>query len=127
LGIGIGLHIVDRVLGIVNADNSVGLSFLYGLAVFIPHMAVFARRLHDTGRSGWWWLTVLIPFLGVLVLFLYLLEDSQPGDNQYGPNPKSPVPVQPVNRHIRTDSAPNPNAAPPAGTAVAEVAKVTPR
>jgi len=43
--------------------------------------------LHDTGRSGWWMLLGIIPLLGLVVLF-FAAQDSQPGDNQYGPNPK---------------------------------------
>jgi uncharacterized membrane protein YhaH (DUF805 family) len=57
------------------------------LAVLIPSLAVSVRRLHDTGRSGWWILLGIIPLLGLVVLF-FAAQDSQPGDNQYGPNPK---------------------------------------
>jgi uncharacterized membrane protein YhaH (DUF805 family) len=46
------------------------------------------RRLHDTNRTGWWLLVGLIPILGVFVLLIFAVQDSQPGDNQYGPNPK---------------------------------------
>ena len=61
---------------------------LYSLAVLIPGFAVFFRRLHDTGRSGWWWLLAFIPIIGWIVLIVFCCLDSQPGDNQYGPNPK---------------------------------------
>ena len=64
------------------------LGAIYSLAVLIPGFAVFCRRMHDTGRSGWWWLIGLIPFVGVIVLLVFCCLDSQPGDNQYGPNPK---------------------------------------
>jgi len=47
------------------------------------------RRLHDTGRSGWWLLIALVPIVGVIVLLVFMLLDSQPGDNGYGPNPKA--------------------------------------
>lgn len=60
----------------------------YGLAVLIPSFAVFFRRLHDTGRSGWWWLIGIVPVIGGIVLFVFMVLDSQPGDNRYGPNPK---------------------------------------
>lgn len=59
---------------------------LYGLVVFIPGWAVTVRRLHDTGRSGWWLLLSLVP-LGVLVLFIFYLMGSD-GDNEYGPEPR---------------------------------------
>lgn len=64
------------------------LGSLYSLAVLIPSFAVFIRRLHDTNHSGWWWFIGLIPLVGVIILLVFLIRDSQPGDNQYGPNPK---------------------------------------
>lgn len=64
------------------------LSLIYSLAVLIPGIAVTVRRLHDIGRSGWWLLIGLVPVVGVIVLFVFTLLDSQPDANQYGPNPK---------------------------------------
>ncbi|ARN71042.1 hypothetical protein BST91_04950 [Nonlabens tegetincola] len=61
---------------------------LYMLTVFIPSLAVTVRRLHDTGRSGWNYFLSLIPFVGSIILIIYLAEDSQPGHNNWGPNPK---------------------------------------
>ncbi|MCD6045952.1 MAG: hypothetical protein K0R48_1115 [Gammaproteobacteria bacterium] len=62
--------------------------FIYGLAVLIPSFAVFVRRLHDTGRSAWWLLWILIPLIGGIVLLVVTVLDSEPGANRYGPNPK---------------------------------------
>jgi len=67
------------------------LSWLYSLAVLVPSIAVSVRRLHDTGRSGWWLLIGLIPLIGFIVLIVFLATDGEPGDNEYGPNPKSSV------------------------------------
>ena len=64
------------------------LSNIYSLAVLIPSLAVTCRRMHDTGRSGWWWLISFIPVVGWIVLLVFCCLDSQPGENQYGPNPK---------------------------------------
>jgi uncharacterized membrane protein YhaH (DUF805 family) len=61
---------------------------VYGLLVLIPALAVGVRRLHDTGRSGWWLLIGLIPVVGTIILIVFLATDGQPGDNQYGSNPK---------------------------------------
>ena len=58
------------------------------LAVLIPALAVAVRRLHDTGRSGWWLLIGFVPIVGLVVLIVFLVLDSQTGENQYGPNPK---------------------------------------
>lgn len=70
------------------------LCFAYALAVIIPGLSCGVRRLHDIGKSGWFMLLPLIPFFGGLILIVLHLLDSQPGANQYGPNPK--FPVQPV-------------------------------
>ncbi|HIJ79433.1 MAG: DUF805 domain-containing protein [Desulfobulbaceae bacterium] len=64
------------------------LAAIYSLAVMLPSIAVGIRRLHDTGRSGWWLLVALVPLLGTIVLIVFMVQDSKPGDNQYGPNPK---------------------------------------
>jgi uncharacterized membrane protein YhaH (DUF805 family) len=60
------------------------------VALIIPGLAVFVRRMHDIGRSGWWWLLGFIPF-GSLVLLVFTCLDSRP-DNQYGPSPKASLP-----------------------------------
>jgi uncharacterized membrane protein YhaH (DUF805 family) len=76
-------------LGMVDSFLDLGfLSGLYGLVAFIPSLAVAVRRLHDTGKSGWWLLIVLAPFVGWIILIVFFIQDSQPFDNQYGPNPK---------------------------------------
>jgi len=83
------LNIVDRMLGMYSAENAIGLlGGIFGLAILIPSLAVGARRLHDTGRSGWWLLIGLVPLIGFIVLIVFFVLDSQPGTNQYGPNPK---------------------------------------
>jgi uncharacterized membrane protein YhaH (DUF805 family) len=63
------------------------INMIWGLVVLIPSIAVGVRRLHDTGRSGWWYLLCLIPIAN-LVLIYFFICDSQPGANQYGENPK---------------------------------------
>ena len=64
------------------------ISGLYSLAVLLPGIGVGIRRLHDIGKSGWWLLIALIPLIGDIWLLVLMAQDSQPGDNQYGPNPK---------------------------------------
>ena len=83
------LTFIDSMIGSFNADLGVGLlGGVYSLVVVIPTFAVLIRRLHDTDRSGWWLFIQLIPFIGGLVLLIFTVLDSQPVDNQYGPNPK---------------------------------------
>ncbi|RTE86535.1 MULTISPECIES: DUF805 domain-containing protein [Gammaproteobacteria] len=83
------LMLVDRMTGTYNPEMGFGtLGVIYGLAVLIPAIAVAVRRLHDTSRSGWWLLIALIPFIGAIVLIIFFVSDSTPGENQYGPNPK---------------------------------------
>ena len=63
------------------------LILIYVLAILIPSYAVTVRRLHDTGKSGWWLLLMFVPF-GNIILLIFCLIDSTPGPNQYGENPK---------------------------------------
>ncbi|MED4402480.1 DUF805 domain-containing protein [Metabacillus fastidiosus] len=64
------------------------LNFLYALAILLPSLAVAVRRLHDTGRSGWWFLINLIPIIGAIVFLIFTCLDSESNSNKYGPNPK---------------------------------------
>jgi uncharacterized membrane protein YhaH (DUF805 family) len=63
---------------------------LYSLAVLLPSLGVGIRRLHDTNRTGWWYLLVFIPIIGWIVLIVFLAMASDPGPNNYGPNPQNP-------------------------------------
>jgi len=67
--------------------TAVLLADLVLLSMFLPTLAVSVRRLHDTGRSGWFYLISLVPFGGI-VLLVFMCEDSVRGPNQYGPSPK---------------------------------------
>ena len=84
------LALIDSLTGTFSSQAGLGLlSGLYSLAVLIPSIAVTVRRLHDTGRSGWWILIGLIPVIGGIILLIFMVLDSEPGENQYGPNPKA--------------------------------------
>lgn len=88
--ISLGLSMIDGFVGTYDPETSVGLlSGLFSLATLLPSIAVGVRRLHDTGRSGWWLLIGLIPVIGAIVLIVFFVQDSAPGDNDYGPNPKA--------------------------------------
>jgi uncharacterized membrane protein YhaH (DUF805 family)/predicted RNA-binding Zn-ribbon protein involved in translation (DUF1610 family) len=87
--ISISLVTIDVVIGSFDEEIGIGLlSGLYSLAVMFPYTAVTIRRLHDTNRSGWWILLAVIPLIGAIVLIAFLVSDSNPESNQYGPPPK---------------------------------------
>jgi len=85
LTISLVLAIIEGVAGIAPKTGPSLLVGIYGLAVLIPTIAVGIRRMHDTDRSGWW---ILVP----IVNLVFLLQDSQQGNNRYGPNPKAATP-----------------------------------
>ncbi|WP_421203235.1 DUF805 domain-containing protein [Aeromonas enteropelogenes] len=78
---------LDKVLG----SNEL-LGGIYSLAVLLPALAVAARRLHDTDRTGWWLLIGLIPVVGTLVLIYFLVCQGNSGPNRFGDDPKAPAP-----------------------------------
>ncbi|MGF1714502.1 DUF805 domain-containing protein [Photobacterium chitinilyticum] len=87
--ISIALAFIDNAMGNPDAGEGAGvLGTFYSLAILIPSIAVGVRRLHDTGRNGWWMLLGLIPLIGALVLIYFFAQDSHPGSNEYGLNPK---------------------------------------
>lgn len=79
------LSIIAGVIG--NFMDTSSISSLLGLVLFVPSIAVGARRLHDTGKSGWLQLLHLIPILGTIILIVFWVQDSNIGDNKYGPAP----------------------------------------
>jgi uncharacterized membrane protein YhaH (DUF805 family) len=88
--ISIVLGMIDGLLGTYHRSTGAGLlSSIFSLAVLIPSIAVSVRRLHDIDRTGWWVLISLVPLVGWIVLLVFHVQDSTPGPNRYGPNPKS--------------------------------------
>lgn len=92
---------IDRLLGFGSTDIETGtgtisvassggpISAIAMLALVLPTIAVGVRRLHDTDKSGWFYLLYLIPCVGFILMIIFNVKDSGP-DNQYGPNPKNP-------------------------------------
>lgn len=78
----IAANILDAAIGVAL------FSILVGLGLLLPGLAVSVRRLHDTGRTGWWILISLVPLIGFIVLLIFYAQDSDAGDNEYGPSPK---------------------------------------
>src|SRR4051812_38312471 len=84
------LSFADLALGLYNEGVGFGfLSGLYCVGAFIPGLSLSVRRLHDTGRNGFWILIGMIPLVGFIVLFIIMAQDGNPMGNEYGPSPKS--------------------------------------
>ena len=77
---------VDRFIA-NGGGGIVGLIWIF--ATIVPALAVLIRRLHDTGKTGWWALVGFIPFVGAIVLLVFTVTDSSPGENKYGTSPKA--------------------------------------
>ena len=79
--------VVDSALGTEPGRTGV-VGLVVALALLLPGLAVTARRLHDTGRSGWWMLIALVPLVGAIVMLVFTVQDSQ-GPNAWGDSPKA--------------------------------------
>jgi uncharacterized membrane protein YhaH (DUF805 family) len=64
---------------------------LYVMASFFMFLALIVRRTHDIGLSGWWVLIGLVPFIGTLAIFIFMVVGGNTGDNKYGPDPIKPI------------------------------------
>jgi uncharacterized membrane protein YhaH (DUF805 family) len=81
---------IDRLIGTDYNNGSSGLlQSIYSLVVLLPTIAVGVRRMHDTGRSGWWVLINLLPCIGWIWFIVLAAREGAAGDNQYGPDPKA--------------------------------------
>ena len=76
--------IVGTVIGAIVPN----LAWIWTLIVLVPGLALCVRRLHDVGKSGWFYLWVLLPIAGFIIVLIQFLKDSGE-DNQWGPNPKA--------------------------------------
>lgn len=76
--VSVAANIVGSIIG------TMAIVYLAALAMFLPGLAVGVRRLHDTNRSGWWLLIGLIPLIGFIVLLIFLVQQSDAGENEYG-------------------------------------------
>ncbi len=80
--------IIGAVLGAINGwVNIQWLIGLVNLALLLPGLGLSVRRLHDINKSGWWIFIALIPLVGAILLIYWFVQPSNPGDNQYGPEP----------------------------------------
>ena len=80
----LSISIIGAIVSVILGD----LAFIWSLAILVPGIAVSVRRLHDIGKSGWWYLIGLVPLVGLIILLVWMCKDSTE-DNQWGPNPKN--------------------------------------
>ena len=66
-----------------------GAVVIYFLIHIIPGLALTVRRLHDIGKSGWWYFIAFLPYVGSLILFIFSVMPGQVGENEWGPDPKA--------------------------------------
>ena len=89
----VGAMLTDKMLGTTFKINGVDVGYgwiytVYCLAILLPSLAVCVRRLHDIGKSGFYYFIWLIPVIGWIILIVWFCKDSQSGENEYGLNPK---------------------------------------
>jgi len=83
------LGFIDGFLGLANYEIGLGVfSGIYSLAVLIPGLAVGVRRLHDIGKSGWNYLFILIPIVGVILILVWFCTEGEHATNNWGEDPK---------------------------------------
>lgn len=88
--VSLGLAALDFFIFDSNLTEGGFLGSIYSLAVFIPGLGLVVRRLHDVGKSGWFFFIILIPLIGVIWLIVLFFTDSEAGSNKWGQNPKNP-------------------------------------
>ncbi|MBZ8132190.1 hypothetical protein CLD20_02765 [Afifella sp. IM 167] len=80
--------IVSLALGFATGfdqDRSDVANGVWTLLTFLPSLAVSVRRLHDIGRSGWWYLIIFVPLIGAIVLIFWFAKRGEQGPNRFGP------------------------------------------
>jgi uncharacterized membrane protein YhaH (DUF805 family) len=93
--------VLDNVLGTADLGMGYGpIYLLYAMAVLIPGLAVFVRRMHDVNKSGWYLFIALIPLIGAIWLLVLLIKEGTIGENQYGPDPNNPATFDFENQEI---------------------------
>jgi uncharacterized membrane protein YhaH (DUF805 family) len=87
------IWVLELVISLITGAGRGGTGFLYwigfaiAIVLWIATLAVGCRRLHDTGKSGWLQLLLIIPCIGAIILIVFWVQPSTPGDNAYGPVP----------------------------------------
>ena len=80
------IFIIEKIAGLDHAQ--LGPYDAYVVLMVLPWIALWIRRLHDIGKSGWWLLIALVPLIGAIVLFIWAARDSDLGPNRWGERPR---------------------------------------
>ena len=99
-----------NIIGVQQGDE-MPITVIFVVAHILPLMAAGVRRLHDTGKSGWWYLIVFVPFIGGFIFVILMIQESQKGYNIYGGDPR--LPRKPTLRAISEDTLDCPRCAEP--------------
>ena len=87
------IFVTGALIAIFGDDTGAILGGIIRIALYfghlVPALAVTVRRLHDTGKSGWMYLLVLIPYIGSLIIFIFTVIEGDKVANKYGPDPKA--------------------------------------
>jgi len=83
------LGFIDSAIGLMSETGYGLLSSIYTLAILVPSIAVAVRRLHDTDRSGMWYLIAFVPIIGPIALLFFCVQEGHAGMNQYGEYPQA--------------------------------------
>ncbi len=106
-----GLFIISAILSKLVRINIVFLPIIFAIVYIIPSISIAVRRLHDIGKSGWWYFISFIPFVGGIWLLVLLVTKGDIGNNSYGPSPiesvipkEAPNPTNTDSQEIKTES-----------------------
>ena len=85
----IAAAILDNILGLAFPQTGYGPVYvIYALTMLVPGIAVFIRRMHDLGKSGWWFFIAFVPLIGGIWLLILVCTEGNKGPNEYGEDPK---------------------------------------
>lgn len=80
--------LLDGFLGLYIESIGFGpFTVLFLMILFVPYLSLTVRRFHDFDSSGWWWLTFIIPVVGILLQVIFMSVKGTEGPNKYGPDP----------------------------------------
>lgn len=106
-----GLFIISAILSKLVRINIVFLPIIFAIVYIIPSISIAVRRLHDIGKSGWWYFISFIPFVGGIWLLVLLVTKGDVGNNSYGTSPiesvipkEAPNPTNTDSQEIQTES-----------------------